>query len=161
VGFDCDDGAPRARARKGPRLIGYAPHGHWKMTTCIAALRNDRLTAPATFDGPINGEAFLAWVRQFLVPLLRVGEVVVMDNLSSHKGTGIRGAIEAAGAKLLYLPPDSPDFNPIEQLFAKLKTRLRSWAARTIDALSNAIGALRPSFSSTECSNYFLNAGYR
>lgn len=148
------------RAVKGQRLLGYAPHGHWQTTTFLAALCHDRIAAPAVFDGPINGETFLAWVRQFLVPMLRPGDIVLMDNLSSHKVAGVREAIEAAGAVLRYLPPYSPDFNPIEQLFAKLKTLLRKAAARTIEALWNAIGHLLTAFSPAECANYFTDTGY-
>jgi transposase len=148
-------------ALKGQRLLGHAPHGHWHTTTFLAALRHDRIAAPAVFDGPINGETFLAWVHQCLVSMLRPGDIVVLDNLSSHKVAGVRAAIEAAGAVLRYLPPYSPDFNPIEQLFAKLKTLLRKAAARTIDALWNAIGHLLAAFSPAECANYFANAGYR
>jgi len=147
-------------APKGKRLVASIPHGHWKTTTFLAALRHDELTAPAVFDGPINGTSFLAWVQQGLVPALHKGDIVVMDNLSSHKVTGVRAAIEAAGAKVLYLPPYSPDLNPIEQVFSKLKTLLRSIAARTVDALWNAIGKLLDSFSPGECSNYLLNSGY-
>ena len=120
-----------------------------------------RITAPAVFDGPINGETFLAWVQQCLVPLLGPGDSVMMDNLSSHKVAGVREAIEAAGAVVRYLPPYSPGFNPIEQLFAKLKTLLRKAAARTIDALWHAIGHLLAAFSPAECANYFTDAGYR
>lgn len=148
------------RAPKGERLIGYAPNGHWKTTTFLAALRHDGLTAPAVFDGPINGEVFLSWVRTCLAPILKPGDIVVMDNLSSHKVAGVREAIEAAGAQLLYLPPYSPDFNPIEQVFAKLKALLRKIAARAVDALWNAIGQLLALFPSHECANYFANAGY-
>jgi transposase len=149
------------RAVKGQRLIGYAPNGHWKTTTFLAALRYDRIAAPAVFDGPINGESFLAWVRQFLVPILRPGDMVMLDNLSSHKVAGVRAAIEAAGAVLRYLPSYSPDFNPIEQLFAKFKTLLRKAAARTVDSLWHAIGHLLAAFSPAECANYFTDAGYR
>ena len=148
------------RAVKGQRLLGYAPHGHWHTTTFLAALCHDRLAAPAVFNGPINGETFLAWVLQFLVPLLRPGDIVLMDNLSSHKVAGVREAIEAAGAVLRYLPPYSPDFNPIEQLFAKLKTLLRKAAARTVQTLWHAIGHLLAAFSPAECANYFTDAGY-
>ena len=148
------------RALKGQRLLGYVPHGHWQTTTFLAALCHDRIGAPAVFNGPINGETFLAWVLQFLVPMLRPGDIVMMDNLSSHKVAGVREAIEAAGAVLRYLPPYSPDFNPIEQLFAKLKTLLRKAAARTIEALWNAIGHLLAAFSPAECANYFTDAGY-
>ena len=148
------------RAVKGQRLLGYAPHGHWHTTTFLAALCHDRLAAPAVFNGPINGETFLAWVLQFLVPLLRPGDIVLMDNLSSHKVAGVREAIEAAGAVLRYLPPYSPDFNPIEQVFAKLKTLLRKAAARTVQTLWHAIGHLLAAFSPAECANYFTDAGY-
>ena len=151
----------RGWAPKGKRLVDYAPHGHWKTTTFLAALRHDALTAPAVFDGPINGASFLAWVEQLLVPTLCKGDVVVMDNLGSHKVSGVREAIEAAGARILYLPPYSPDLNPIEQVFSKLKTLLRKTAARTVDALWSAIGNLLDSFSSDECSNYLANSGYR
>ena len=148
------------RSFKGQRLLGYAPHAHWHTTTFLAALRHDRITAPAVFAGPINGATFLAWVQQCLVPLLRPGDIVVLDNLSSHKVAGVREAIEAAGAVLRYLPPYSPGFNPSEQLFAKLKTLLRKAAARTVDALWRAIGHLLAAFSPTECANYFTGAGY-
>ncbi len=148
------------RAPKGERLIASVPHGHWKTTTFLAALRHDELTAPAVFDGPINGQSFLAWVEQGLVPTLRQGDIVVMDNLSSHKVAGVRAAIESVGASVLYLPPYSPDLNPIEQVFSKLKIRLRSVAARTVDVLWDAIGSLLDSFSPAECSNYLANSGY-
>lgn len=151
----------RGWALKGERLVDYAPHGHWKTTTFLAALRHDALTAPAVFDGPINGASFLAWVEQLLVPTLRKGDVVVMDNLGSHKVSGVREAIEAAGATILYLPPYSPDLNPIEQVFSKLKTLLRKTATRTVDALRSAIGDLLDAFSARECANYLVNSGYR
>ena len=151
--------AVRARAC-GQRLVASAPHGHWQTSTFLAALRQDRIAAPCVIDGAINGETFLAYVEQFLVPTLVPGDIVVMDNLGSHKVAGVRQAIEAAGATLLYLPPYSPDFNPIEQLLAKLKAILRKAAARTlaalIDAITAALGALTPA----ECANYFANAGY-
>jgi len=150
----------RGWAPKGERLVDYAPHGHWKTTTFIAALRHDKITAPYVFDGPINGGSFLAWVEQCLVKTLKAGDIVVMDNLGSHKVAGVHEAIEAAGAKTLYLPPYSPDLNPIEQVFSKLKTLLRKTAARTVDALWSAIGQLLDSYSSTECSNYLSNSGY-
>lgn len=149
------------RARKGQRLLGHVPHGHWHTTTFLAALRYDGIVAPAVFDGPLNGATFLAWLQQCLVPLLRPGDIAVLDNLSSHKVVGVRAAIEAAGAVLLYLPPYSPDFNPIEQVFAKLKARLRTIAARTVAALWQAVGQLLASFSPSECANYFAHAGYR
>jgi transposase len=148
------------RCERGERLIAFAPGGHWKTTTFIGALRHDRLTAPSVFDGPINGESFLAYVRQILVPTLSVGDVVIMDNLGSHKVAGVREAIEAAGARLLYLPPYSPDLDPIEQVFAKLKSKLRKMGRRTMDALWDAIALVLNDFPPTECSNYFLNAGY-
>jgi transposase len=148
------------RSFKGQRLIGHAPHGHWHTTTFLAALRHDGIVAPAVFDGPLNGAAFLAWLRQCLAPILRPGDIVVLDNLSSHKIAGVSAAIAAAGAVLLYLPPYSPDFNPIEQVFAKLKARLRTIAARTVGALWKAIGQLLATFSPSECANYFANAGY-
>ena len=151
----------RGWAPKGKRLVDYAPHGHWKTTTFLAALRHDALTAPAVFDGPINGASFLAWVEQLLVPTLCKGDVVVMDNLGSHKVSGVCEAIEAAGARILYLPPYSPDLNPIEQVFSKLKTLLRKTAARTVDALWSDIGNLLDAFSAHECANYLVNSGYR
>lgn len=148
------------RAPRGERVVAAIPHGHWKTTTFIAALRHDRITAPCVFDGAINGERFLAWVEQALVPTLTPGDIVVMDNLGSHKVVGVREAIEAVGARVLYLPPYSPDLNPIEQVFAKLKTILRTVAARTVDALWDAIGAALDAFSAVECANYLRNAGY-
>ena len=151
----------RGWALKGERLVDYAPHDHRKTTTFLAALRHDGLTAPAVFDGPINGASFLAWVEQLLVPTLCKGDVVVMDNLGSHKVSGVREAIEAAGARILYLPPYSPDLNPIEQVFSKLKTLLRKTAARTVDALWSDIGNLLDAFSAHECSNYLANSGYQ
>ena len=148
------------RAPRGERVVAAIPHGHWKTTTFLAALRHDRITAPCVFDGAINGERFLAWVEQALVPTLTPGDIVVMDNLGSHKVAGVREAIEAAGARVLYLPPYSPDLNPIEQVFAKLKGILRTVAARTVDALWDAIGAALDDFSAAECANYLRNAGY-
>ncbi len=136
------------------------PHGHWKTTTIIGALRSTGLVAPAVFDGAIYGVSFLAWVEQILAPTLRNGDIVVLDNLSSHKVDGVREAIEATGAELRYLPPYSPDLNPIEQLFAKLKALLRKAAARTVDALWSAIGQLVEKFEPDECRNYIRNSGY-
>ncbi len=147
-------------ARRGERLVAKVPHGHWKTTTFLAALRNDRIDAPCLFDGPINGERFLAYVEQFLVPTLKPGDVVVLDNLGSRKGKAVRKAIRAAGARLVFLPKYSPDLNPIEQVFAKLKTLLRKAAARTIDAVSDAIAHILASYSHAECANYLKNAGY-
>jgi transposase len=148
------------RGPKGQRVMGMAPHGHWKTTTFLAALRHDRITAPCVFDGPINGAAFKAWTAQMLAPTLNSGDIVILDNLSSHKVAGVRQAIEARGAKLVYLPPYSPDLNPIEQVFAKLKHFLRKAAARTVEALHNAIAKLLDEFSPKECQNYIKNSGY-
>jgi transposase len=148
------------RCLRGRRLIAAVPHGRWKITTFIGALRTTGLTAPAVIDGAVNGDIFLAYVRQVLVPTLQPGDIVVMDNLSSHKVAGVRAAIEAAGAELRYLPPYSPDLNPIEQLFAKLKTLLRKIAARSVEVLWTAIGDLIQQFSPGECANYFRHAGY-
>lgn len=150
----------RGRASKGERLRAGIPHGHWKTTTFVAALRHDGIAAPMVLDGPINRHAFQAYVDQVLVPELRPGDVVVMDNLSSHRAPAIRRAIEDASASLLYLPPYSPDFNPIENLFAKLKALLRKAAERTIGALWDRIGTILEAFTSAECANYFKAAGY-
>ena len=136
------------------------PHGHWKTTTFVAGLRQHGITAPLVVDGPMNGEIFRAYVEQMLAPALAPGDIVVMDNLASHKVSGIREAIEARGATLFYLPPYSPDLNPIEQLFAKLKALLRKAAARTVEALWAVIARLLSHFSTHECANYFANAGY-
>jgi len=149
------------RCPRGERLLSSVPWGHWKTTTFVAALRVDQISAPCVFDGPIDGASFTAYVEQCLVPTLRPGDIVVMDNLASHKVSGIRKAIEAAGAELRYLPPYSPDLNPIEQLFAKLKALLRKAAARTFDALIAAIAAAITRFSPDECANYLANSGYR
>ena len=127
----------------GHRLVGAVPHGHWQTSTFIAGLRQDGLVAPCVFQGAINGTLFLAYVEQVLVPTLRAGDIVIMDNLASHKVAGVRRAIEAVGAILMFLPPYSPDLNPIEQAFAKLKTMLRAKALRTVDALWNALGSPR------------------
>jgi transposase len=148
------------RAPRGERLRSPIPHGHWKTTTFVAALRTSGMVAPMVLDGPINGVAFQAYVDQVLVPDLEPGDIVVMDNLGSHKGAGVRAAIEAAGASLLYLPPYSPDFNPIENAFAKLKAMLRKAAERTIDGLWNAIGRIIDTVTPEECANYFAAAGY-
>jgi transposase len=148
------------RCAKGQRLVAKVPQGRRKTLTFVAGLRCDGITAPCVFDGPINAESFLAWVEQFLVPTLRVGDIVVMDNLSSHKRPAIRRAIRSAGAKLLYLPPYSPDLNPIEQAFAKLKTLLRKVNARTFVQVEAAIGALLKTITPAECRNFFIAAGY-
>ena len=126
---------------RGERLRAFVPHGHWKTLTFLAALRHDGITAPCVFDGPINGESFLRYVEQFLLPTLKPGDIVIMDNLGSHKGHAVRAAIRAAGARLVFLPPYSPDLNPIEQVFAKLKTLLRKAAERTVEATWKRIGA--------------------
>lgn len=150
----------RGRAPRGERLVSKVPHGHWKTTTFVAGLRTNALTAPCVIDGPMNGDAFHAYVEQILVPTLKPGDIVVMDNLSSHKLPAIREAIEAAGARLFYLPPYSPDFNPIEQLFAKLKAALRKAAERSVESLWNRIAILLHIFPPDECANYFRNSGY-
>jgi len=151
----------RGRSPKGSRCVGHAPAGHWQTTTLVCALRSSGLVAPLVLDGPINGAVFRQWVQQFLVKELQPGDIVVMDNLSSHKVAGIGEAIEAVGATLCYLPPYSPDANPIEQVFAKLKTLLRKTAARTVEALWEACGQLLDRFSASECSQYIRHAGYR
>ena len=148
------------RAPRGQRLVAKAPHGRWRTLTFLAALRHDRLTAPCVIDGPINGESFLAYIEQVLVPTLQPGDIVVFDNLGSHKGKAVRRSIRAAGAKLFFLPPYSPDLNPIEQVFAKLKTLLRKAAERSVDATWRRIGTLLPGFTPQECANYLANAGY-
>lgn len=148
------------RAPRGKRLVSAMPHGHWKTSTFIGALRCDGLVAPSVFDGPINGELFLAYVQQVLVPTLRPGDIVIMDNLRSHKVAGVREAIEAAGATLMFIPPYSPDLNPIEMAFAKLKALLRAKAIRTVEALWNALGTLVGCFTPKECANFFRHDGY-
>lgn len=148
------------RMWRGQRLVAKVPHGHWKTTTFLAALRVDGITAPLVVDGPMNGRVFLAYVQQHLLPTLHEGDIVILDNLAAHKVAGIREAIQSVKAELLYLPPYSPDLNPIEQLFAKLKTLLRAAAARTVNALELTIGSLLDCFSPAECTNYFRHAGY-
>jgi transposase len=150
----------RGWSRKGARLVGCVPHGHWRTMTFLAALRCDGLAAPCVFDGPINGEMFQRYVEQVLLPTLRPGDIVVMDNLGSHKGKAVRAALRSAGAKLIFLPPYSPDLNPIEQVFAKLKHLMRKFAERTIEAVWQRIGSLLKTFTASECSHYFVNAGY-
>jgi len=150
----------RGRALKGERCHAAVPHGHWKTTTFTAGLRQDRLVAPFVIDGPMDGVAFLAYVGRVLTPELQPGDIVVMDNLPAHKITGVREAIEKAGASLLYLPPYSPDFNPIEMAFSKLKALLRKAAARTISGLWDAIAKALDAFTPYECQNYFAAAGY-
>jgi transposase len=148
------------RCARGARLVAKVPHGRWRTLTFLAALRCDRIDAPCVIDGPINGESFLAYVEQVLVPALKPGDIVIIDNLGSHKGKAVRQAIRAAGAKLFFLPPYSPDLNPIEQLFAKLKTLLRKAAERTVEATWRRIGDLLAAFTPQECANYLVNAGY-
>jgi transposase len=150
----------RGRCRRGERLIGKIPHGHWKITTFVAGLRRDAITAPFVIDRPMNSAIFKAYLEQCLVPTLHPGDIVVMDNLSSHKSDEVREIIEAAGASLLFLPPYSPDFNPIEQAFSKLKAHLRKAAERSIPALWDRIGAILDTFHPTECQNFFSHAGY-
>lgn len=148
------------RCRRGERLRVGVPHGHWKTTTFVAGLKTTGMAAPLVLDGPINRIAFETYVEKVLVPELSSGDVVIMDNLSSHKGTRVREMIEAAGASLRFLPPYSPDFNPIENAFAKLKAHLRKAAERTVDGLWNAIGRVIDLFTPHECRNYFAAAGY-
>ena len=148
------------RAPRGQRLRAAIPHGHWKTTTFVGALRLTGMTAPMVLDGPMTGEWFLAYAQQVLAPTLRPGDVVILDNLPAHKGTAVREAIEAAGARLLFLPPYSPDFNPIENAFAKLKTLLRKAAERTLDELWRVIGKCLDAFTPRECANYFASCGY-
>lgn len=150
----------RGWAAKGQRCRAAVPHGHWKTTTFTAGLRLNRLTAPMLLDGPMHGPAFRAYVEQVLVPELKPGDVVVMDNLPAHKVAGVRDAIEGAGAQLLYLPPYSPDFNPIEMAFSKLKALLRKTAARTVDDLWDAVAQSLDAFTPNECTNYFAASGY-
>ncbi len=150
----------RGWGARGRRLVTKVPHGHWKTLTFSAALRVDRLDAPCVFDGPINGRAFLADVEQVLVPTLHPGDIVILDNLGSHKGQAVRQAIRRARARLVFLPPDSPDLNPIEQVFAKLKHLLRKAQTRTVEATWQRIGTLLECFTPQECANCFKNSGY-
>jgi transposase len=150
----------RGRCRRGQRLIGKVPHGHWKITTFVAALRYDAITAPFVIDEPMTGEIFRVYLERCLVPTLKHGDIVMMDNLPAHKNDEVRSIIEAAGAQLRYLPPYSPDLNPIETAFAKLKAHLRKAAERSISALWDRIGSILDLFSPTECKNFFNHAGY-
>ncbi len=150
----------RGRAPCGKRLVAAVPHGHWKTSTFIGALRCDGLVAPGVFDGAINGELFLAYVQQVLVPTLKQGDIVIMDNLRSHKVAGVREAIEAAGASLMFIPPYSPDLNPIEMAFAKLKALLRAKAIRTVEGLWKALGNIVGCVTPKECANFFCHDGY-
>jgi putative transposase len=147
-------------APRGERLIDKVPQGKWKTATFLAALRNDRIEAPCVFDGPINGERFRAYVEQFLVPTLKPNDIVILDNLGSHKGKAVRKAIRDVGARLLFLPKYSPDLNPIEQVFAKIKAFVRNAAPRTLDAISHAIAQALAAINPAECKNYLAGAGY-
>jgi transposase len=150
----------RGWCQRGQPLIAKVPHGHWKTLTFLAGLRRNGIVAPCVLDGPINGTAFTAWVRQCLVPSLKAGDIVILDNLGSHKGTPARAAIRECGAHLLFLPPYSPDLNPIEMMFAKLKTLVRKAEERTVETTWRRVGDLLQLFSPQECSNYLRHAGY-
>jgi transposase len=150
----------RGWGAKGKRLRGFAPHGHWRTLTFLGALRWDRLSAPCVFNGPINGTSFRAYVEQQLLPVLKSGDIVIMDNLGSHKSAAVRQMIRTAGARLWYLPPYSPDLNPIEQAFAKIKHWMRAAQKRTVEDTWRHIGHLVAAIDPSECSNYFANAGY-
>jgi putative transposase len=147
-------------AKRGSRLVDKVPQGHWKTSTFLAALRCDRVEAPCLFDGPINGERFLSYVNEFLIPTLKPNDIVVADNLGSHKGKAVRKAIRTAGARLMFLPKYSPDLNPIEQVFAKVKTLVRKAEPRTFDAISDALKNALAKVPPSECANYLKNAGY-
>jgi transposase len=151
----------RGRSRRGERLIAKAPFGHWNTSTFLAGLRHDRIVAPLVLSGPINGRSFRAYVEQFLAPTLTVGDIVIADNLGSHKVAGVREAIEAKGASLMFLPAYSPDLNPIEQVFAKIKTLLRKQDPRTVEATWRSIGTVLEKFTPDECLRYIQHAGYK
>ena len=146
--------------RRGERLVAKVPHGHWRTLTFIAALRCDRITAPCVLDGPVNGESFTAYVREILAPALKPHDVVLLDNLGSHKGVEVRLLIREAGAHTAFLPPYSPDLNPIEQAFAKLKALVRKAEARSVETMWQAIADALDQFTAAECANYFRNSGY-
>jgi putative transposase len=150
----------RGWAPRGQRIKAKVPHGHWQTMTFLAALRHDRIAAPWLIDGPINGECFRLYVEKVLIPTLQPGDIVIMDNLGSHRSYAVRRAIRDAGARLFFLPKYSPDLNPIEQFFSKLKHWLRNAAQRTTDDVCNAIGRILDTVTSDECENYFVNAGY-
>lgn len=150
----------RGRAKRGERCVAAIPHGHWKTTTFTAGLRLGGMVAPMVLDGPMDGDVFLAYIKTLVVPELAPGDVVIMDNLPAHKVSGVRQAIEDAGGRLIYLPPYSPDFNPIEMAFSKLKALLRKAAARSITELWEVIAVASDQFNQTECKNYFAAAGY-
>jgi len=160
TGANTKMGRLRGWSPKGQRCRAAVPHGHWKTTTFTAGLRLNGITAPMLLDGPMHGPAFRAYVDQVLVPELKPGDIVIMDNLPAHKVAGVRETIEAAGARLLYLPPYSPDFNPIEMAFSKLKALLRKTAARTVDDLWDAVAQSLDAFTPNECANYFAASGY-
>ena len=149
------------RAPVGERLVAKVPHGHWKTLTLVAALRVDAVTAPYVIDGAMDGPAFLAYVEQVLVPTLKKRDIVFMDNVRTHKVAGVREAIEAAAAELRYLPAYSPDLNPIENVYAKLKSDLRKGAARTVATLWRLVGRSLKAIAPSECAGYFRHAGYR
>ena len=150
----------RGRAPEGERLVASTPHGHWKTTTFVAALRSEGLVAPMVIDGAMNGDLFVAYAQQVLVPSLRAGDIVVLDNLASHKRVAAVRAVERAGGTVVYLPPYSPDYNPIELAFAKIKARLRAAELRTIDRVENFFGTVHDDFTTDECHNYIRHAGY-
>ena len=151
----------RGRAPCGARLVAYAPHGHWKTTTFLAGLRVSGITAPLVIDGTLNGELFLRYIEQHLAPTLTAGDIVIMDNLAAHKVAGVNEALTAVGAQVMYLPPYSPDFNPIEQAFAKFKHLMRSAAERTVETLWQRCGQVLAAFTESECRNYLRHSGYR
>jgi transposase len=150
----------RGRSPRGDRLVDYAPHGHWKTITFIAGLRHDQMVAPFVIEGAMNGETFLAYIEQCLAPTLHSGDIVIMDNVATHKINGVAKAIEAVGAILLYLPQYSPDLNPIEQAFSKLKALLRKAAERTVPSLYRRVGKLFASFTAADCANFLQHSGY-
>lgn len=150
----------RGWSQRGQPLNAKAPFGHWKTLTFIAGLRDDQIVAPWVIDGPINSEAFNTWILECLVPVLKHGDIVVLDNLSSHKNKTARDAVRKVGARLFFLPPYSPDLNPIEMMFAKLKTLMRKAEERTVEACWKRVGEVLKAFSPNECSNYLRHAGY-
>lgn len=151
----------RGWAPRGQRFVATVPHRRWKTMTFLAALRHDRIEAPWLLEGPIDGESFRTYVERALAPTLRQGDIVIMDNLGSHKGKAVRELIRSTGAKLFFLPKYSPDLNPIEQVFAKLKHLLRKAAARTVETVCAAIGKILSTYTPAECANYFKNSGYQ
>lgn len=160
TGANTKMGRRYGRAPRGERVVDAVPHGHWKTTTFVAALRSDGLVAPMVIDGAMNGDLFVAYVEQVLVPALRAGDIVLMDNLSSHKRVAAVRAIQGAGCSVVYLPPYSPDYNPIELAFAKIKARLRAAELRTVDKIERFFGTVHEAFTPGECGNYIRHAGY-